>query len=436
MNIAANGYINLVKLRDNFHDSPIIYPDSSETLVMAKINFIISLTRSLCSRYRTFILYCAIGCTGAMLDFIVYSILTLYFNFYYIYANILGVLLGVTNNFFLNRNLNFQIKDHTPLRYLSFFSVGILGLILSVIALKVLVDTFHVQQQAAKIITIFFVVGMQFIFNSRITFRVGKILQTKTYKRRTSYMDHLTIVMPVYNEKEIIASVIDDWLHMLRSNNIDFDILVLDDGSTDGSREVLDVVADANLEVNVIHKANSGHGPTILSAYKMVCKRKDKEGDWIFQIDSDNELPATGFEKVWNLRHCASFVVGRRIGREQPLPRRIISLFSRLIVRVFYGRGIWDVNSPYRLMHTRDFECFITALPDDTFAPNVILTGCAAWAKIPSAQVDVPYKGRMTGCESLNRLKLLKAACLSMFQTIRFRFSLHTKLEDSRDSTS
>lgn len=387
-----------------------------------------NLLRALYTRYRTFILYGIIGCTGATLDFLLYSVLTLVFNVYYIYANIWGVLLGITNNFFLNRNLNFRVKDHTFLRYLSFFGVGILGLVVSVIALKILVDTLHVQQQLAKVITIFFVVGMQFLFNKMITFRVGEsTAETVALKPRTGRMDHLTVVMPVYNEKDIITSVVDDWVRELRSLHIDFTILVLDDGSTDGTREILDATAGAHPEVKVVHKANSGHGPTILSAYKTIAKREDEGESWIFQIDSDNELPAASFAQVWALREKADFVVGRRIGRRQAVPRRIVSLVSRLIVRVLYGPGIWDVNSPYRLMRARAFEDFIAALPDDTFAPNVLLTGCAAWANIPSAEVDVPHNIRTTGSESLNRWKLFRSACRSMLQTLRFRLSLHAK---------
>lgn len=95
-----------------------------------------------------------------------------------------------------------------------------------------------------------------------------------------------------------------------------------------------------------------------------------------------------------------------------------------MVVRGLYGSGIWDVNSPYRLMRTRAFKPFIDALPADTFAPNVILTGCATLASIPSAEILVPHSVRETGCESLNHWKLLKCAFRSLGQTLRFRFTL------------
>lgn len=123
------------------------------------------------NRYRNIILYGIIGCMGATLDFICYTILTILFNVYYLYANIFGVIVGITNNFFLNRNLNFRIKDHAVIRYLSFFSIGIIGLILSIILLKFFVDILQIQQLVAKFVTIFFVVGLQFLFNKMITFR-------------------------------------------------------------------------------------------------------------------------------------------------------------------------------------------------------------------------------------------------------------------------
>lgn len=388
------------------------------------------LLRSLYTRYRNIILYGLIGCTGASLDFLLYTVLTTIFDVYYIYANICSVLLGITNNFFLNRNLNFRVKDHTLLRYLTFFCVGIGGLIVSTLLLKFFAETLHIPQLSAKLLTIFLVVGIQFLCNKGITFRVGGKMDTSYVQssddESTAPTELLSLVMPVYNEKDIIGAVVGSWVAALRALSIDFRLYVYNDGSTDGTREILDDLSNRYPELTVRHKTNSGHGPTILSAYKALAKG-EREGDhWIFQVDSDNELPPDAFKNVWDQRHGADFVVGRRSGRRQALPRRIVSALSRMVVRGLYGPGIWDVNSPYRLMRTRAFKPFIDALPADTFAPNVILTGCATVARIPSAEIPVPHSVRETGCESLNRWKLLKCAFRSLGQTMRFRFTLDT----------
>lgn len=231
---------------------------------------------SLYTRHRNIILYGIIGCTGATLDFLLFTFLTTIFDVNYIYANTCGVLLGITNNFFLNRNLNFRVKDHTLLRYLTFFCVGIGGLIVSTILLKFFADALHIPQLSAKLLTIVLVVGVQFVCNKVITFGSGGEMETSHVQASddgpTTPTEQLSLVMPVYNEKDIIRTVIGSWVSTLRALNIDFRLYTYNDGSTDGTREILDDLSHRYPELTVRHQNNSGHGPTILSAYKALAK--------------------------------------------------------------------------------------------------------------------------------------------------------------------
>jgi hypothetical protein len=129
------------------------------------------------------------------------------------------------------------------------------------------------------------------------------------------------------------------------------------------------------------------------------------------------------FPGLWNQRESFDFLLGQRDGRIQPLPRKIVSLVSRLSIRLFYGRGgVWDVNSPYRLMRSSVFHPFYQAIPDDTFAPNVLLSGLAARYQLRCFEIPVAQHNRTTGEVSIKKWKLLKAAARSFFQTIRFSF--------------
>ena len=104
----------------------------------------------------------------------------------------------------------------------------------------------------------------------------------------------------------------------------------------------------------------------------------------------------------------------------QALPRKIISLVSRLCVRIFYGKSVWDVNTPYRLMRVSAFKDFYARIPLTTFAPNVILSGLAARYKLRCFETRVPQHDRTTGEVSIKKWKLLKAAARSFWQTIVF----------------
>ena len=130
--------------------------------------------RKLYNKYRELIKYCIIGCSGALLDFIVYTILIKAFGMNYLLANALSVTAGITNNFFLNAYLNFKVTDKLFKRFISFYLVGMLGLLVSEILLYLLVDIMSMNSIIAKIITIFVITIVQFILNKTITFKKKK----------------------------------------------------------------------------------------------------------------------------------------------------------------------------------------------------------------------------------------------------------------------
>ena len=230
-------------------------------------------------------------------------------------------------------------------------------------------------------------------------------------------MTNLKIIIPVYNEEGAITEVISDWTSTLEKLKIDFLIYVFNDGSKDNTLEILQDLSKNNDKLIVIDKPNSGHGPTILKGYK-----ENLDVEWLFQIDSDNELRANEFEKFWKLRYDFDFLIGTRIHRDSPLPRIITTGISKLVVGFFYGNKVRDVNAPFRLMRTSKFHDDILKIPDNTFAPNLIISGIANIRKLRIKQLNVTHHNRETGEVSIKKWKLFKAAFTSLLQTIAFRF--------------
>jgi len=230
-------------------------------------------------------------------------------------------------------------------------------------------------------------------------------------------MYDVEVVMPVYNEAECISGVLDDWIQELDSLGIAYRLVVLNDGSKDNTAEVLTQYRD-NPRVNVINKKNSGHGPTILQGYQIAVQ----EAHWVFQVDSDNEMKAEHFKKVWNERENADAVIGIREGRHQPLSRKAVSIFSRLVVALFYGTGVTDVNCPFRLLRADALKQILQQIPPDTFAPNVAISGFLVQKKMRVKNISIPHSERQTGEVSIKKWKLLKAAMRSFLQIIKIRF--------------
>ncbi len=228
----------------------------------------------------------------------------------------------------------------------------------------------------------------------------------------------LAVIIPVYNESEVIHSVLNSWTNMLDSLGINYIVRVYNDGSRDASLQEMQRASSEHSGILVIDKPNSGHGPTILQGYL-----ESGDAEWVFQMDSDNEIGPEHFPDLWHHRQAHDFLIGIRKNRSGSLARKIISLVSRLVVRVCYGYGIADVNSPYRLMRTDRFAPLFKRIPADTFAPNVIVSGMAIKERMRVYETLVPFESRKTGKPSLFGFKLFKNAARSFFQVIKFRFA-------------
>ncbi len=229
-------------------------------------------------------------------------------------------------------------------------------------------------------------------------------------------MKELAIVMPVYNEEEILENVINDWTNVFEGLDIDFEILAYNDGSKDKSLEILRKNAENNSRLIVRDKKNSGHGPTILQGYRDCAENYE----WIFQTDSDNELGTEGFVELWKNRCDYDFLIGKRFYKNRDASRKIISNVAKIITRVLCGKGVSDVNCPYRLMKTSVFKDLFLKIESDTFSPNIIVSGFVNRNNIKFFEIPVEWKNRSTGTVSIQKMKLFKSAAKAFFQTIKF----------------
>ena len=230
----------------------------------------------------------------------------------------------------------------------------------------------------------------------------------------------LAVVMPVYNEADCIVEVVQSWIDALERLGISFVMIVLNDGSKDATRQRLDSFA-ADSRIVTINKQNAGHGPTILQGYRLAVDR----APWVFQCDSDNEMHAGHFGLLWRRKDQYDALFGVRSGRKQQADRKLISFVSRAAVRMLFGRGVVDVNTPYRLMRSCCLKQILPQIPANTFAPNLIISGAFARARLRIANELVPHEGRRTGQVSIMKWKLWKAAGKALWQTLWCRPTLN-----------
>src|SRR5574340_720178 len=92
----------------------------------------------------------------------------------------------------------------------------------------------------------------------------------------------LSVVMPAHNEEEAIATTVQDVIETLSTWKLDFEIIVVDDGSQDGTGVILNTMSATQPCLRVIHHSiNQGYGAALVSGFNATSK------DLTFFMDSD-----------------------------------------------------------------------------------------------------------------------------------------------------
>ena len=122
-------------------------------------------------RFHHLVLYGIIGSFSSGLDFLIYTLFVQLVGLQYLVANCISVIAGISTSFYLNRNYNFKVKDHTKRRFSIFLTVGLCGLVMSNLILYLCIDNLGMDKLISKLLSIMLVVFFQFLVNKYMTFK-------------------------------------------------------------------------------------------------------------------------------------------------------------------------------------------------------------------------------------------------------------------------
>jgi len=230
----------------------------------------------------------------------------------------------------------------------------------------------------------------------------------------TKLLKDVAVVIPVFNEEKLIGECINEWLNVLDSVNLNYEILIIDDGSSDATISIVERYGD-NQNVQVIIKQNEGHGPTILAGYK----RAVGIAEWVFQADSDNEISPNQFSALWSRRQGQDAVIAWRQGRNQTTVRRLVTFFARVTTKVLFRCHLRDVNIPFRLIRSETLAILLEKIPSDTFAPNIALSGALSLMNYQVEECPVIFNERIVGESSLSNLGAVRKGGRALLELIK-----------------
>ncbi len=215
----------------------------------------------------------------------------------------------------------------------------------------------------------------------------------------------LYIVIPAYNEEKNIRRTVAEWYPVLSRHNGNgrSRMLVINDGSKDSTYEILTELAKDYRLLQPVTKKNGGHGDTLLYGYDMAIKAG---ADYIFQTDSDGQTDPLEFEPFWESLKDYDVVIGQRPVRGDGFGRKVIEKVVCILLFLVFGVRVSDANAPYRLMKAGVLEKYLGMLPEHFNIPNIMLTTYFVKYKEKVKFINVSFKPRQGGKNSINLRKI------------------------------
>jgi glycosyltransferase involved in cell wall biosynthesis len=200
----------------------------------------------------------------------------------------------------------------------------------------------------------------------------------------------LSVVVPVFNERSTVVEIIRRMRAVDIPPDLDLEIVVVDDGSTDGTREVLTQLADSTVRV-VRQPENRGKGAAVREGFRQAT------GDVVLIQDADLEYDPEDWPRLINplLRGKAVVVYGSRFTGERRnmlFVHWVGNRFLSLITNVLYNTTLSDMETCYKLIDRRVLEQL--SLRADRFDIEPEITAKILKLGVRIYEVPISYAGR------------------------------------------
>lgn len=163
----------------------------------------------------------------------------------------------------------------------------------------------------------------------------------------------ISVFFPAYNDAGTISTMIIRAAQTLAEVTDDYEIIVINDGSTDDTGRVLDEMAKHYpTKLRVFHRTQpSGYGGVLRAGFLAAQK------EWVFYTDGDAQYDARELALLVNaVSKDVDMVQGYKIKRHDPFHRVIIGVLYQYFVKIIFGLSIRDVDCDFRLMRRAIFD--------------------------------------------------------------------------------
>jgi len=202
----------------------------------------------------------------------------------------------------------------------------------------------------------------------------------------------ISIILPALNEEENIEAAIQDIQSYFHSRKEEYELIVINDGSTDSTGEIAERLAKENGSVRVIHHSiNKGYGSALKHGFE------SSKYKYVFFTDSDRQFDIKGLDILLPLikTDAVEIIIGYRLKRQDPFIRRFLSWGYNSLVGYLFDLNVKDIDCAYKIFRKDIFSKI--DIESKNFFVNTEILAKARHFGFNVLEVGVPHFPRTAG---------------------------------------
>jgi glycosyltransferase involved in cell wall biosynthesis len=198
-----------------------------------------------------------------------------------------------------------------------------------------------------------------------------------------------SIIMPAYNVEDEVVDVINALKKEMAWVTEDYEVIVVNDGSEDRTRRVLEGLGDSRLRV-INHRKNLGKGAAIKTGVEHA------KGEYMIILDADKDIDVKNIRQYIDALKEYDIVVGSKrhpnSTYQAPLIRKVLSIGYNMFVKMLLGIRIGDTQTGFKAFRTKHLKMIMKVIAVNGYSWDAEVLAVASMLKLKIAEVPVNIK--------------------------------------------